>query len=64
MNTQPNLNAPTDKQPETDPIGPIMVPVRSTIGARALALVGTVGFAALAVAVADTCSTWPTISVN
>ncbi|GAA0579112.1 hypothetical protein HPO96_13655 [Kribbella sandramycini] len=55
-NTQQDLNA-------TDPLGPIALPKRSKIGARALALVGTVGMGtfALAVAVEDTCSTWPTI---
>jgi len=63
-------NTPTEDRPETetgieaDPIGPMMVPARSRLGARALALVGTVGFAALGLAaVADTCSTWPTIEV-
>jgi hypothetical protein len=63
MSTQHTQNSPRDEQPEADPIGPMVFPARSPIGARALALVGTVGFTALAVVVADTCSTWPTISV-
>ena len=47
----------------TDPLGPIMMPKRSKIGARAMALVGTVGLSAFAAAVAagDLGSTWPTI---
>jgi hypothetical protein len=47
----------------TDPLGPIMLPKRSKIGARAMALVGTVGLSAFAAAVAasDLGSTWPTI---
>jgi hypothetical protein len=47
----------------TDPIGPIALPKRTKVGARAMALVGTVGLSAFAVAAATTeyCSTWPTI---
>lgn len=47
----------------TDPLGPITLPTRSKIGARAMALVGTVGLSAFAAAVAasDLGSTWPTI---
>jgi hypothetical protein len=47
----------------TDPLGPITLPKRSKIGARAMALVGTVGLSAFAAAVAasDLGSTWPTI---
>jgi hypothetical protein len=47
----------------TDPLGPITLPTRSRIGARAMALVGTVGLSAFAAAVAasDYGSTWPTI---
>ncbi|GAB2634616.1 hypothetical protein [Kribbella swartbergensis] len=46
-----------------DPLGPITVPTRSKVGARAMALVGTVGLSAFAAAVAasDLASTWPTI---
>ncbi|MEU4190549.1 hypothetical protein AB0E69_01525 [Kribbella sp. NPDC026611] len=48
-----------------DPIGPITLPTRTRTGARALALVGTVGLSAFAIAaVTDGCSTWTTISVN
>lgn len=55
-------NIPNEDQPETDPIGPITLPPRSRLGARAMALVGTVSVAALGVAaVTDGCSTWPTI---
>jgi hypothetical protein len=47
----------------TDPLGPITLPTRSKVGARAMALVGTVGLSAFAAAVAasDIASTWPTI---
>lgn len=34
---------------QTDPIGPIMLPKRGKVGARALALVGTASMATLAV---------------
>lgn len=52
----------TQVQDATDPIGPITLPKRSRIGARAMALVGTVGMSAFALAAAsETCSTWPTI---
>ena len=56
-----------DVQPQSDvtadPIGPITLPKRSKVGARAMALVGTVGLSAFALAVAatDCASTWPTI---
>jgi hypothetical protein len=46
---------------QADPIGPITTPIRSKIGSRALALVGTASFAALAVQVIiDGCSTGTT----
>ncbi|GAA1680415.1 hypothetical protein GCM10009745_25530 [Kribbella yunnanensis] len=47
----------------TDPLGPITLPTRSKVGARAMALVGTVGLTAFALAAAtsDINSTWPTI---
>jgi hypothetical protein len=35
----------------TDPLGPITLPTRYKVGARALALVGTVGLSAAAAAV-------------
>jgi hypothetical protein len=42
----------------TDPIGPISLPKRSKVGARALALVGTASMATLAVhAIMDGCGT-------
>jgi hypothetical protein len=48
---------------KTDPLGPIVLPTRTKVGARAMALVGTVGLSALGLAaVADAASTWPTIS--
>ncbi|TCO49107.1 hypothetical protein EV646_10385 [Kribbella antiqua] len=55
-----------DAEPQTDgidPIGPITLPKRNKVGARAMALVGTVGMSAFAIAVAatDYSSTWPTI---
>jgi hypothetical protein len=51
-----------EAEAETDPLGPVMVPARSRLGARALALVGTVGLTALGLtAVLDGPSTWPTI---
>jgi hypothetical protein len=57
----------TDVQPElphtSDPLGPITLPKRVKVGARALALVGTVGMStfALAAVTNETASTWPTI---
>ncbi|MEI8407448.1 MULTISPECIES: hypothetical protein [unclassified Kribbella] len=47
----------------TDPLGPITLPQRSKIGARAMALVGSVGLSAFAAAVAANqySSTWTTI---
>ena len=58
----------TDIQPArpdgSDPLGPITLPKRLKVGARALALVGTVGmstFALAAVTNETTASTWPTI---
>jgi hypothetical protein len=51
------------QQDGTDPLGPIMLPKPSKVGARAMALVGTVGVSAFAaVAAANGMnSTWPTI---
>jgi hypothetical protein len=47
-------NLPADQhcpEPEsTDPLGPITLPKRSKVGARAMALAGTVGLSALAAA--------------
>jgi len=42
------------------------LPKRTMIGARAMALVGTVGLSTFAIAAVsnDVASTWPTISVN
>ena len=56
------LNAqPVDEQP--DPIGPITLPKRSRIGARALALVGTASALAIGgIELADTCGTFTSIS--
>ncbi|MEU4606563.1 hypothetical protein AB0F43_26525 [Kribbella sp. NPDC023972] len=68
--TAQHHNSHHDEQPDvqpqpagTDPIGPITLPKRSKIGARAMALVGTVGLSAFAAAVAadGLASTWPTI---
>lgn len=59
---QPNVQQqPADG---SDPLGPITLPTRPKIGARAMALVGgTVGLSTFAAAVAagDFGSTWPTI---
>jgi hypothetical protein len=48
----------------TDPIGPITLPKRTKVGARALALAGSIGMGAFAIAAVsnDVASTWPTIS--
>lgn len=69
MTAQHRNDDHTDVQPttpdQTDPLGPITLPTRTKVGARAMALVGTVGLSAFAFAtVADAASTWPTISVN
>ena len=42
---QPDVQQPAPER--TDPLGPIMLPKRSKVGARAMALVGTVGLSAL-----------------
>ncbi|MDX6282261.1 MAG: hypothetical protein QOH03_3332 [Kribbellaceae bacterium] len=39
---------------QADPIGPVTTPIRSKIGSRALALVGTASFSALAMMVCET----------
>ena len=51
--------APRSTEPDqTDPIGPVTLPIRSRIGSRAMALVGTASLAALAAHVfIDGCST-------
>jgi hypothetical protein len=64
--TVPDRNDDHDPRPiegdQIDPIGPISPPKRSKVGGRALALVGTASFAALAAhAVIDGCSTHTTI---
>jgi hypothetical protein len=66
MTAQHNEEQPDVQQHTTDgtdPLGPITLPTRSKIGARAMALVGTVGLTAFAAAVAasDLRSPWPTI---
>jgi acetyltransferase-like isoleucine patch superfamily enzyme len=43
-------NCPTPES--TDPLGPITLPKRSKVGARAMALAGTVGLSAFAAAAA------------
>ncbi|HEY0475506.1 MAG TPA: hypothetical protein VGD34_27735 [Kribbella sp.] len=50
---------------QTDPIGPITLPTRSRVGARAMALAGTVGMAAFGVAVMTEAAggPWTTISI-
>ncbi|GAB3817196.1 hypothetical protein [Kribbella italica] len=62
---------PTRNQPDpvdsaeadSDPIGPITLPKRGRLGARAAALAGSVGLAAVGiVAFTDGCSTFPTIA--
>jgi len=57
---------PTDAgQPETDPVGPITVPKRSRIGARAYALVGAASVLGVGLIEAtDVCSTWPNTSIS
>lgn len=63
MHKQEQADVPQQATESTDPLGPITLPKRSKIGARAMALVGTVGLSAFAAAVAasDLGSTWPTI---
>jgi hypothetical protein len=52
---------PVDEQ--SDPIGPITLPKRSRIGARALALVGTASVLAVGVIeITDGCGTFTTIN--
>jgi hypothetical protein len=49
---------------QTDPIGPITLPTRSRIGARAMALAGTVGLSAFGVAMITDGGPFTTISLN
>jgi hypothetical protein len=54
-------HCPADAE-QTDPIGPITLPKRGKVGARALALVGTASLATLAVhALVDGCITTTSI---
>ena len=53
---------PVEEQP--DPIGPITLPARPRVGARALALVGTASVLAIGgIGFAETCGPFTTISV-
>lgn len=49
---------------ETDPLGPINLPTRVRIGARALALTGIVGLSAVAMAVGSDPNTINTTTVS
>ncbi len=49
---------------ETDPLGPIAMPKRSRIGARAMALVGTVSMAAVAMTAGGGDPHWPITSIE
>jgi hypothetical protein len=64
MTAQPNNHE--DHQPaddQTDPIGPMTLPKRLRIGARAFALVGAASALAVGVIeVTDGCTTYTTIS--
>jgi hypothetical protein len=56
-----NIPARSEDTETTDPLGPITLPKRSKIGARAMALVGTAGVAAMAVhAFVEGCTTLTT----
>ena len=57
------ITTATTSADQTDPLGPITLPTPSKVGARALALVGTVGMSTLAIAAIsnNVASTWPTI---
>jgi hypothetical protein len=60
---QPDIQPTTPDT--TDPLGPITLPKRTKVGARALALVGTVGMSTFAIAAVSNdmamASTWGTI---
>jgi len=62
--SQPDV--PSTTPDATDPLGPITLPKRTKVGARAMALVGTVGLSTFAIAAVgnELASTWPTISLN
>jgi hypothetical protein len=63
LSQQSRPEEPSDQR--TDSVGPITLPKRSRIGARAYALVGTTGlFAAGAIQLIDNCPTWPTTTVS
>ncbi|MET7278036.1 hypothetical protein ABZS29_07355 [Kribbella sp. NPDC005582] len=49
---------------ETDPLGPVTLPTRIRIGARAMALTGVVGLSAFAAAVTAVCDPQTTTSVS
>jgi hypothetical protein len=56
-----NIPAQSDDATTTDPLGPITLPKRGKVGARAFALVGTASVAAMAFhAFADGCTTFTT----
>ncbi|WP_350280559.1 hypothetical protein [Kribbella sp. HUAS MG21] len=51
---------PAGKPEYADPLGPITLPTRDRVGARALALAGTVGLSSFAAAAMADQTTWPT----
>ncbi|MFB6721444.1 hypothetical protein ACFCV3_14825 [Kribbella sp. NPDC056345] len=51
-------------EPGTDPLGPIDLPKRSKIGARAMALLGTIGMSSIGAAVINTEPGWPFPTIN
>jgi len=64
LDDQPEVR--TNAPDATDPLGPISLPKRTKVGARAMVLVGTVGMSAFAIAAVSNDlgnSTWPTISL-
>ncbi|WP_020391548.1 hypothetical protein [Kribbella catacumbae] len=67
MTAQNPYDEPRDPQPtsSTDPLGPITLPKRSRVGARAFALVGAASvLAAGALELVENCPTWPTTTIS
>jgi hypothetical protein len=59
------VDSSTSTTPEhTDPLGPIALPKRHVVGARAMALVGTVGLSTLAAAVVAVPNGYPWTTIG
>ncbi|GAB3944404.1 hypothetical protein GCM10029976_068540 [Kribbella albertanoniae] len=65
--TAQNNSGPERPEPNgdnVDPLGPIHLPKRSKVGARAMALVGTIGLSSIGAAVINTEPGWPFTTIE